>query len=166
MSFKIINEDITKLDVDAIVNAANTSLQMGGGVCGAIFMAAGIENLQAECNSLAPIKTSQAVITDGYDLRAKYIIHTAGPIFDKSNREESKRLLEDAYINSLNLAKKNNLKSIAFPLISAGIYEYPKNEAFNIARDTINDFLISNEMEVYLTIVDKELLSKGQTKCN
>lgn len=158
MSFQIISKDITNLDVDAIVNAANTSLQMGGGVCGAIFRAAGADQLQEECDKIGPIKTGQAVMTDGYNLKARYIIHTAGPVYDSVNPEKSKELLVNSYKNSLNIAKKNNLKSIAFPLISAGIYGYPKKEALDIARNTINNFLIDNYMDVYLTIIDKDLL--------
>lgn len=158
MSFQIISKDITKLDVDAIVNAANTSLQMGGGVCGAIFRAAGADQLRKACDMIGPIKTGQAVMTDGYNLKAKHIIHTAGPVFDSQHPEKSKELLENSYKNSLNLARKHNFKSIAFPLISAGIYGYPKKEAFDIARNTINKFLIDNDMDVYLTIIDKDLL--------
>lgn len=158
MSFEIINKDITKLDVDAIVNAANTSLQRGGGVCGAIFKAAGEEKLEEACNKLAPIPTGEAVITDGFDLKARYIIHTAGPIYDLENPQKSKNLLADAYKNSLRLAKDNMLNSIAFPLISSGIYGYPKKEAYKIAQNTINDFLEENDMQVFLTIIDKDLL--------
>ncbi|WP_394023004.1 macro domain-containing protein [Anaerococcus martiniensis] len=158
MSFQIISKDITKLDVDAIVNAANTSLQMGGGVCGAIFRAAGADQLRKACDMIGPIKTGQAVMTDGYNLKAKHIIHTAGPVFDSQHPEKSKELLENSYKNSLNLARKHNFKSIAFPLISAGIYGYPKKEAFDIAKNTINKFLIDNDTDVYLTIIDKDLL--------
>lgn len=158
MSFEIINKDITKLDVDAIVNAANTSLQRGGGVCGAIFKAAGAEKLEEACNKLAPIPTGEAVITDGFDLKARYIIHTAGPIYDLENPQKSKNLLADAYKNSLRLAKDNMLNSIAFPLISSGIYGYPKKEAYKIAQNTIIDFLEENDMQVFLTIIDKDLL--------
>ena len=158
MSFQIISKDITKLDIDAIVNAANTSLQMGGGVCRAIFRAAGADQLRKACDMIGPIKTGQAVMTDGYNLKAKHIIHTAGPVFDSQHPEKSKELLENSYKNSLNLARKHNFKSIAFPLISAGIYGYPKKEAFDIARNTINKFLIDNDTDVYLTIIDKDLL--------
>lgn len=158
MHLKIISKDITKLDVDAIVNAANTYLQMGGGVCGAIFKAAGANDLQKACNKLAPIPTGKAVITDGFNLKARYIIHTAGPIYDLENPKKSQKLLADAYKNSLKLAKDNKLNSIAFPLISAGIYGYPKKEAYEIAKNAINDFLKENDMQVFLTIIDKDLL--------
>ena len=103
MPFTIVRNDITKINADAIVNAANTSLQMGGGVCGAIFCAAGAEMLQAACEKLAPIKTGEAVITQGFNLPAKYIIHTAGPVYlDGKQNEEA--LLRSCYINSLELA--------------------------------------------------------------
>ncbi len=160
MSFEIINEDITKLEVDAIVNAGNTSLQRGGGVCGAIFKAAGSKELQEACDKLAPISTGDAVITDGFNLNAKYIIHTAGPVYNPADPKESEKLLANSYKNSLKLAKKNNIKSIAFPLISAGIYAYPKNEALEIAKTTIEDFLSKNEMDIYLTIIDKDLIAE------
>ena len=157
MGFDIINKDITDLSVDAIVNAANTTLQMGGGVCGAIFRKAGANSLQEECNKLAPIKTSQAVITKSYNLKAKYIIHTAGPIYDPSKPKQSEKLLRNSYINSLNLAKEYNLKSIAFPLISAGIYGYPYKEAKRISKECINEFLATNDIDIYLTIIDEEM---------
>ena len=159
MSFKIINEDITNLEVDAIVNAANTSLKMGGGVCGDIFRKAGASKLQEECDNLAPIETGQAVITSAYNLKAKNIIHTAGPIYDSTNPDKSKELLKSAYINSLFLAKENNIDSIAFPLISSGIYGYPYKKAIKIAKDSIGEFLQTNDMKVYLTIIDKSLLA-------
>jgi O-acetyl-ADP-ribose deacetylase (regulator of RNase III) len=120
MPFSIIRNDITTLRVDAIVNAANTSLQMGGGVCGAIFSAAGADRLQNVCNDLAPIKTGEAVITQGFKLPAKYIIHAAGPVYrDGKHGEEA--LLRACYINALDLAVKHDCESIAFPLISSGI---------------------------------------------
>ena len=110
MPFTIIRNDITKMKVDAIVNAANTELQMGGGVCGAIFKAAGAAELQAACNKLAPIQTGEAVITPGFNLSCKYIIHTAGPIYRDGSRGEEK-LLRSCYLNSLKLALENNCKA-------------------------------------------------------
>lgn len=160
MSFEIINKDITKLDVDAIVNAANTSLQRGGGVCGAIFKAAGAEKLEEACDKLAPISTGEAVITDGFDLKARYIIHTAGPVYNPVNPKKSEELLAKSYKNSLKLAKEYELQSLAFPLISAGIYGYPKREALAIAQNIIEDFLSNNQMDIYLTILDEELLAE------
>ena len=155
MPFNIVRQDITKMNVDAIVNAANTELQRGGGVCGAIFQAAGADRLQASCNPLAPIQTGQAVITPGFDLPAKYIIHTAGPVYDSQKAEESERLLRSAYTESLRLAAENGCESIAFPLISSGIYGYPKDEALRVATEAIRDFLADREMDVTLTVFDK-----------
>lgn len=120
MPFFKVQNDITKMETDAIVNAANRRLRVGGGVCGAIFRAAGVEKLQAACNGLGPIETGQAVITDGFHLPAKYIIHTAGPIYQGGNHGEE-ALLRACYMNSLQLAKEHGCKSIAFPLISSGI---------------------------------------------
>jgi len=156
MPFAIIRNDITKLRVDAIVNAANTSLRMGGGVCGAIFSAAGADKLQKACNNLAPIKTGEAVITNGFNLPAKYIIHTAGPIYN-DGRHGEEALLRACYINSLNLALKNKCKSIAFPLISSGIYGYPKADALRIAVNAIREFIGSDkhDTDVSLVVFDK-----------
>ena len=152
MSLKLIDEDITKLDVDAIVNAANKELLMGGGVCGAIFRAAGPEKLQEACDKLSPIETSESVMTEGFDLKAKYIIHTAGPIY-KNGREGEDILLRNSYLSALELAKKYSCKSLAFPLISSGIYGYPKKQAIEISCRSILDFLKENEdMEVYLIL--------------
>jgi len=127
---------------------------MGGGVCGAIFSAAGAEELQAACDQLAPIKTGDAVITPGFALSAKYVIHTAGPIYYDGKHGESE-LLRLAYINSLRLAVKNGCESILFPLISSGIYGYPKAEALAIATTAIRDFIKEDEMQVSLVIFDK-----------
>ena len=154
MPLTIVRNDITKITVDAIVNAANTDLQMGGGVCGAIFKAAGASKLQVACDKLAPIKTGEAVITPGFDLPAKYIIHTAGPVYrDGKNDEET--LLCNAYVNSLKRAVENECESIAFPLISSGIYGYPKAEALSVAISSIQDFLAENDINVSLVVFDK-----------
>lgn len=155
MPFTIVHQDITKMKVDAIVNAANINLQMGGGVCGAIFKAAGVAELQAACDKLAPIKTGEAVITPGFALPAKYIIHAAGPVYSRNNAEQSEQLLRSAYINSLQLAIRNKCKSIAFPLISSGIYGYPKDEALRVAVLAIKDFLADHDLDVYLAMLDK-----------
>ncbi len=154
MTFKIVRQDITKLKVDAIVNAANKGLKMGGGVCGAIFQAAGPERLQAACDRLGPIEVGQAVITEGFDLPAKYIIHTVGPVY-KDGQEGEDKLLKAAYLNSLKLAWKEGCRSIAFPLISSGIFGYPKAEALEIARKTIQSFIYQHDMEVILAVFDK-----------
>jgi len=155
MPFTIVRQDITKMKVDAIVNAANTDLQMGGGVCGAIFKAAGAAQLQAACDKLAPIKTGEAVITSGFDLPAKFVIHAAGPVYRYQNAEQSEKLLRSAYMESLRLAIENNCESIAFPLISSGIYGYPKDEALQVATATIQDFLINNDIDITLVVFDK-----------
>ncbi len=162
MPFTIIRQDITKMKVDAIVNAANTNLRMGGGVCGAIFNAAGPEKLQAACDKKAPIQTGEAVITPGFALPAKYIIHTAGPVYHQWTPKESEQLLRSAYTESLKLAKKKNCESIAFPLISSGIYGYPKAEALRVATDAIRDFLDQEEMDVYLAVFDRKALEVSE----
>ncbi len=138
MDIKVIKGDITEMGVDVIVNAANKELRWGSGVCGAIFEKAGGYKLQEECNKLAPIKTGEAVITNGYNLKAKYIIHTAGPVYMDNN--EDARLLSNSYRNSLELADKYNLKSIAFPSISTGVYGYPREDACKIAISIAKEF--------------------------
>ncbi|MBQ9166182.1 MAG: macro domain-containing protein [Oscillospiraceae bacterium] len=154
MPLQIMRQDITKLNVDAIVNAANTSLLMGGGVCGAIFAAAGPERLQRACDRIGHCETGQAVITPGFDLPSKYIIHTPGPVWRGGNHNE-RQLLADCYRNSLRLAKKYRLKSVAFPLIASGIYGYPKGEALAVAIEAIGTFLLEEEIEVILAVFDK-----------
>lgn len=156
MPFSIVQNDITNLKVDAIVNAANTELKMGGGVCGDIFKKAGKVRLQEACDKIAPIKTDEAVITSGFDLPAKYIIHTAGPVYDSRNKEKSKKYLYDSYTNSMKIAVENNCESIAFPLISSGIYGYPKDEALRVANLAINDFILNQDLYVILVIHNKE----------
>lgn len=154
MPFEIVRNDITKMKVDAIVNAANTALQMGGGVCGAIFKAAGRNELQEACDTLGPIQTGQAVITDGFHLPAKHIIHTAGPVYQDGQQGEAD-LLRSCYINSLKLAQQNGCESVAFPLISSGIYGYPKDQALAVATAAIREFLQNNDMTVYLVVFDQ-----------
>jgi O-acetyl-ADP-ribose deacetylase (regulator of RNase III) len=154
MPFKIIHGDITKQQTDAIVNAANTSLRAGGGVCGSIFAAAGTKNLQAACKKLAPIKTGEAIITPGFDLPAKYINHAAGPIYRGGVHGEEK-LLHDTYTNAFKCAVENGCKSIAFPLISSGIYGYPKKEALSVATSAIQEFINIHDIDVTLVLYDK-----------
>lgn len=155
MPFTIVRQDITKMKVDAIVNAANTGLQLGGGVCGAIFKEAGAAELQAACEKIAPIKTGEAVITPGFNLPAKYVIHAAGPVYREWNKEQNEQLLRAAYMNSLKIAVENRCESIAFPLISSGIYGYPKDEALKVAVSAIKDFLKNHDIDVTLVVFDK-----------
>lgn len=165
MPLEIVRNDITKMDVDVIVNAANPQLKRGGGVCGAIFEAAGSYELQKVCDDIGECQTGQAVITDGFKLAAKYIIHTAGPVWSGGNNGEA-RLLKESYKNSLDLAAKHQCESIAFPLISTGIYGYPKEEALQIAISTISEFLLKTEMHVYIVVFDRKAFGISQKLFN
>ncbi|MDQ0229001.1 macro domain-containing protein [Metabacillus malikii] len=155
MPLQIVRDDITKMKVDTIVNAANPQLKKGGGVCGAIFQAAGAKELQKACDEIGGCSIGQAVITDGFRLYAKHIIHTPGPIWRGGKYNEAAQLAA-CYFNSLHLAKDYQLHSIAIPLISTGIFGYPKDEALNIAVSTISEFLLVHEMDVYLVVFDKQ----------
>ncbi|MGG1401528.1 macro domain-containing protein [Bacillus salipaludis] len=161
MPLEIVRQDITKMKVDAVVNAANTALKMGGGVCGAIFRAAGARELQEACNKIGECKVGEAVLTEGFQLDAKYIIHTPGPIWQGGSHQEA-ALLKSSYSHSLELAKKYQCESIAFPLISTGIYGYPKEEALEIAVSTISSFLLHHDLLVYLVVFDKNSFGLSQ----
>lgn len=161
MPFQFVRNDITKMHTDAIVNAANSHLAAGGGVCGAIFSAAGHRELEQACNKIGRCSVGGAAITKGFALPAKYIIHAVGPIW-QGGRQNEARLLHDAYTNSLCLAAEHNCKSVAFPLISSGIYGYPKAEALQIAIHAISEFLLSNEMDVYLVLFDRSSVTLSE----
>ena len=155
-SLKIDSGDITRMHVDAIVNAANRTLLGGGGVDGAIHRAAGYELLK-ECRQLDGCLTGSAKITGGYKLPAKYIIHSVGPVWYGGNNNEHE-MLKGCYETALKLAAEHNCKSIAFPNISTGIYHFPKEKAAEIAIDTVRNFLLENNLpeEVYFVCFDTE----------
>lgn len=157
MPFTIVRNDITHMHVDAIVNAANERLLHGGGVCGAIFAAAGPRELQAACDRIGHCDTGSAVATPAFALPARHVIHAVGPIWHGGDHGEEEAL-RGCYRTSLHLAKELGDTSIAFPLISSGIYGYPKEQAIDVALDEIRSFLSVNEMDVYLILFDVEAM--------
>lgn len=157
MPLELVRKDITKMNTDAVVNAANSGLLPGGGVCGAIFAAAGYDDLERACREWGHCPTGQSVITDGFALPARYIIHTVGPVWRGGAQGEPEQL-RSCYRTSMELARRHNCRSIAFPLISSGIYGYPKAEALRIAVETIRDALSGqDDMQVSLLLFDRVL---------
>lgn len=162
----ILKKDITDFDTECIVNAANEHLLFGSGVCGAIFRAAGVYKLEEECKKIGHCKTGNVVITPAFDLKEnKYIIHAVGPIYSKEESFSCRKLLSSVYKNSLTLMLENGCHSIAFPLISSGIYGYPKDEAWLVALETCKSFIDEHkdiEIDIYFAVIDEEMYSLGQ----
>ena len=162
MPLWMLEGDIANMPVDAVVNAANNALLPGGGVCGALHRAAGPE-LAAACALIGHCDTGNAVITPGFNLPAKHVIHAVGPIWRGGNGDEPK-LLYSAYKQSLIVAKENGLHSIAFPLISAGIYGYPQDQAWRKALQACHDFIEANkdyEIDIIFAVIDDDVMDKG-----
>ena len=161
---EIQKTSITKLDADAIVNAANEGLWAGGGVCGAIFREAGHRKLQEACQAIGHCDTGSAVITPGFQLKARYIIHAVGPVWRGGTAGEPQKLY-GAYQSSLKLAVENGCHSIGFPLISAGIFGYPLREAWRTAIGACRDFLLEQgdaDLRVIFAVLDDGILAEGQ----
>ncbi|KAH8168544.1 macro domain-containing protein [Sarocladium implicatum] len=162
----ILKADITTLPLDAIVNAANTSLLGGGGVDGAIHRAAG-SSLLRECRSLNGCPTGKAKITKGYNLPAKHIIHTVGPVYNEYKKEESEEMLRSCYTEVIRLARENGVRSLAFSGISTGIYGYPGKDAAEVACDVVRRFMDEHpyafEKIVFVTFMDKDVAAYNET---
>ena len=158
MPFQIIRNDITKVKADVIVNTANPEPVVGDGTDSAVYQAAGKERLLEERIKIGKLSPGQAAITPAFDLSAKYIIHTVGPIW-KDGKHGEYDMLRSCYSNSLSVAEQVKAESIAFPLISTGVYGFPKNEALDIALSEIGKFLLTHDMNIILVVFDKESFS-------
>lgn len=161
---EIIQTGITNLNVDAVVNAANSQLREGSGVCGAIFAEAGSGELQKACWEIGGCETGSAVITPGFNLKAKYIIHAVGPIWYGGDEGEEE-LLYGAYEKSLSLAKEYECRSIAFPVISSGIYGYPKSQAWEVAVRACSDFINANHdypIDIFFAVLSDKSREMGE----
>ncbi len=162
MSIRIEKISIVDLETDAIVNAANSALKMGGGVCGAIFRAAGAEELQADGDKYGYCPEGSAMITWGYNLDAKYIVHAVGPRWNGGNSGEPEKL-RGAYASALDVAWNHDCRSIGFPLISAGIFGYPLDLAWKEAITACRTFLKEHpEMEIVFAVLDDRIIAKGE----
>ena len=162
-SITIEKTDLTKMTIDCIVNAANSQLAMGGGVCGAIFRAAGPRELQAECDKIGHCPTGSAVITFGFALKAKYVIHAVGPIWRGGNNHEAEDLY-GCYRESLKRASENDCHSIGFPLISSGIFGYPKDQAWREALQSCSDWIAKHtdyDIKIVFAVLDDSVLDLG-----
>jgi len=151
LPLQIIHGDITKITADAIVNAANSALRQGGGVCGAIFAAAGERELAAACDKIRHCAVGEAVATEAFRLNAKAILHTVGPVWRGGESGEEAQL-RACYRNCLQLAESMHLNSVAFPLISSGIFGYPKEQAYDVAVSEIERYLQTSPLQVYLVL--------------
>ena len=155
MPLLFVRDNIVHMKTDAIVNAADSSLRPGGGVCGSVFDRAGFSDMEKACQKIGSCEVGNVVITPGFALPAKYVIHAVGPVWQGGSQNEEAQL-RSCYIKSLNLAKKHWLKSIAFPLISSGSCGYPKEEALQVAITAISSFLLKHDMTVYIVVYDED----------
>ena len=163
MPLEIIRSDITKVEVDAIVNAANEGLQAGGGVCGAIFKEAGYYELQAACDKIGHCDTGRAVITPAFKIPVRYIIHTVGPVWHGGGQGE-KELLYSCYHESMKLAHENGVHTIAFPLISSGIFGVPVDVAWRMAIQSVSEYQAEHpeaDIDVIFGVIDDIILERG-----
>ena len=161
MPFTILRGDISRVQADALVNAANSSLTPGGGMCGTLFSAAGFAAMDRACRAIGHCPVGQVVYTPGFALPARYVIHAVGPVWQGGGRGED-RLLRMCYDNALALAKKLRCRSVALPLISTGHFGFPPREAMRIARDAIRDFLQGSDMQVILVVFDRTSFLLGE----